>query len=134
VRDHGRCPSCAYVVWLCVHGDESASAPAWGRRRPVARPDEALTYPPPPHHHTRRRGLPAIRLHAELSAQFVAFEALRIDGQELSWAPHGEAMPLGGAVRRARPTDPWALWPETTDVALANERFTAWTEAPGMGG
>jgi hypothetical protein len=103
MRDHGRWPSCAYVVWLCVHGDESASAPAWGRRHLVARPDEALTYPPPPHHHTRRRGLPAIRLHAELSARFAAFEALRIDGQELSWAPHGEAMPPW---RRGSPSAP----------------------------
>ncbi|MEV6054676.1 hypothetical protein [Streptomyces sp. NPDC052107] len=31
-------------------------------------------------------------------------------------------------------TDPWGLCPETTDVALAKEWFTAWTEAPGIGG
>ncbi|MFF0790378.1 ATP-dependent DNA ligase [Streptomyces spiralis] len=80
-------------------------------------------------------GRTATRLAQEMPAHFVAFDILQVDGHELLQTPY--------AARRARLatlfadhelTAPWALCPETTDVALAREWLTSWTEVPGIEG
>ncbi|MER6684625.1 ATP-dependent DNA ligase [Streptomyces olivaceoviridis] len=80
-------------------------------------------------------GRTAARLAEEMPAHFVVFDACQIDGQELLHTPYGERRArLERLFTEHRLTDPWRLCPETTDIALAQEWFTDWTEVPGIEG
>ncbi|MEV7526637.1 transposase [Streptomyces sp. NPDC091371] len=81
----------------------------------------------------RARSAPA--LAAKLSAFFVVFDVLQIDGRELLHLPYVE--------RRARLqalftdhalTAPWTLCPMTTDPAMAREWLESWTDVSGVEG
>ncbi|AKJ10149.1 DNA ligase [Streptomyces incarnatus] len=81
------------------------------------------------------RGLTAARLAGEAPAHFVVFDALQIDGRELLRTPYAERRAcLEAMFTEHRLSDPWRLCPETTDVALAQEWFTSWTQVPGIEG
>lgn len=70
-------------------------------------------------------------VRGKLSALFVVFDVLQIDGRELLHLPYVE--------RRARLealfadhalTAPWTLCPMTTDPAKAREWLDSWTDCP----
>ncbi|WP_258056077.1 ATP-dependent DNA ligase [Streptomyces sp. Ru62] len=80
-------------------------------------------------------GRTAARLAEEMPAHFIVFDACQIDGQELLHTPYSERRArLEAVFSECRLTDPWRLCPETTDVSLAQEWFTDWTEVPGIEG
>ncbi|MEU6422289.1 ATP-dependent DNA ligase [Streptomyces spiralis] len=80
-------------------------------------------------------GRTAARLAQETPAHFVAFDVLQADGNELLQRPYVERRErLEALFAEHELTAPWTLCPETTDVALARDWLTSWTEVPGIEG
>ncbi|WP_344005349.1 hypothetical protein [Streptomyces thermocarboxydovorans] len=77
----------------------------------------------------------AARLAEQMTAHFVVFDALQIDGHELLRTPYRERRArLETVFAEHHLVDPWTLCPETGDVAVAQEWLMSWTEVPGLEG
>ncbi|MFJ8871303.1 ATP-dependent DNA ligase [Streptomyces sp. NPDC102473] len=74
-------------------------------------------------------------LAAELPAHFIAFDILQVDGRELLDEPLWRRREILEALfADHRLTPPWTLCPSTTDLAVAQEWLTEWTDVPGVEG
>ncbi|MEU5490923.1 ATP-dependent DNA ligase [Streptomyces sp. NPDC020196] len=74
-------------------------------------------------------------LAAELPAHFIAFDILQVDGRELLDEPLWKRREVLEALfADHRLTPPWTLCPSTTDLAVAREWLTEWTDVPGVEG
>ncbi|MEV5153886.1 hypothetical protein AB0K81_18450 [Streptomyces werraensis] len=80
-------------------------------------------------------GRAAAGLAQDMPAHFMAFDLLRVDGQELLQVPYGERRAQLERLFTDRELSArWTLCQETTDVATAREWLTSWRQVPGVGG
>ncbi len=77
----------------------------------------------------------AAALAEQLPAHLVVFDVLQADGTELLHQPYGQRRQhLESLFTEYALAGPWALCPETTDRATAQEWLTSWTDVPGIEG
>ncbi|MFJ4895037.1 ATP-dependent DNA ligase [Streptomyces sp. NPDC088788] len=76
-------------------------------------------------HRMQRRGAGAARAAGEWPAHFVAFDLLRLSGNDVtSWPYRRRRAALESVFSARRLTAPWTLCPSTTDQDVANEWLT----------
>ncbi|MFF1516066.1 hypothetical protein [Streptomyces sp. NPDC058305] len=76
-------------------------------------------------HRMQRRGAGAARAAGEWPAHFVAFDLLRLNGNDItSWPYQRRRAALESVFSAGRLTAPWTLCPSTTDQEVVNEWLT----------